>query len=235
MKAIILAGGKGLRLREVVADLPKPMAPIAGRPFLEYLILQLKRHGMRDVILATGYRSEAIRDHFRDGTAWDMHIAYSQETEPLGTGGALRKAADLIDGNDFLVMNGDSFLDVNLEDLAERHRARGSLGTLSLVRKNDAGRYGSVAIDENGLIHAFTEKGDVAPGLINGGVYCFGRSIVEHIGSGNISLERDVLPGLTGRHLYGFETNGYFVDMGIPADYRDLCDHPESLFSAVGL
>jgi NDP-sugar pyrophosphorylase family protein len=235
VKAIILAGGQGLRLREVVADVPKPMAPVAGKPFLEYLVLQLKKYGIVETILATGYKSEVVRSYFGGGERWSMKIGYSEETEPLGTGGALKKAARLSEDPCFLVMNGDSFLNVDLVRLFEFHLSHGALCTLSLVHRNDAGRYGSVILDENGTIRSFAEKGGNSAGFINGGVYCFDRRVLPHIGDGAVSLERDVLPGLTGKGLCGMITTGFFKDIGIPSDYHDLCDDAEPLLGAVGL
>jgi D-glycero-alpha-D-manno-heptose 1-phosphate guanylyltransferase len=235
LKAIILVGGQGLRLREVIADVPKPMAPVAGRPFLEYLVLQLKRYGIGEIVLATGYKSEVVKACFGDGSRWAMRIDYSEEQEPLGTGGALKIAATMVDDDSFLLMNGDSFLDVDLDGLIGFHRDHSAVATLSLIKKEDAGRYGSVIVDNNGVIQSFTEKGIVSAGLINGGVYCLDRGIVRHIGDGTISLERDVLPGLTGNGLYGMITGGFFKDIGIPADYRDICDDTQPLLRAVGL
>lgn len=235
MKAIILAGGQGVRLREVLPDLPKPMAPVAGRPFLEYLLLQLKRYGVFHVVLATGYKREVIRAYFGDGKQWGMHIDYSEEEVPLGTGGALKQAATLIFDDRFLVMNGDSFLDVDLAELSEFHESRAGAATLSLVWKNDAGRYGSVAKGDDHAILSFSEKGSQSEGFINGGVYCLNRSILDRIGKGNISFERDVLTNLLGGDAYGMEVNGFFVDMGLSTEYRSLCDHPEHLMKVAGL
>jgi D-glycero-alpha-D-manno-heptose 1-phosphate guanylyltransferase len=235
MKAIILAGGQGLRLREVVSDVPKPMAPVAGRPFLEYLVLQLKKHGIGEIILATGHKGEIVASYFGDGSRFEVKIDYSEEREPLGTGGALKLAASFIDDSLFLVMNGDSFLDVDLNDLIGFHRTRSAIATLSLVERNDADRYGSVVIDESGMVRSFTEKADGVAGVINGGVYCLDNRISDFIGGGAVSLERDVLPRIVGHGLYGTVTEGFFKDIGIPTDYRDLCDHPETLLRAVGL
>ena len=124
MNAVILAGGFGLRLRDAIGDVPKPMACINGKPFLEYLIMQLSKWHLKDVIIAAGYKNEVISSYFGDGHRWGVNIGYSKETEPLGTGGALKKAASLFKDDDFIAMNGDSFLDLNFSQFISFHKNR---------------------------------------------------------------------------------------------------------------
>jgi D-glycero-alpha-D-manno-heptose 1-phosphate guanylyltransferase len=223
MEAVILAGGAGLRLREVVRDLPKPMAPVGGRPFLGYLIDQLVHWDVRDIVLATGYKSEVVETHFGDGSSHGAKIRYSVEARPMGTGGALRDALRMVRGDHFLLLNGDSFLDADLADLAEFHRGHGGVGTIALVERPDTSRYGRVSLGERGRIVSMREKGVAGPGLINGGVHVWSREISRRIGAGTVSLESDVVPGLLPLGVCGKIVPGYFVDIGIPEDYETAC------------
>ncbi|RJQ13368.1 MAG: hypothetical protein C4560_14185 [Nitrospiraceae bacterium] len=230
MKAVILAGGKGLRLREAIKDIPKPMAPVAGRPFLEYLILQLIRWDIREMILSIGYKGEVIRSYFDNGSKWGVRIEYSEETEPLGTAGALKEAAGLITDENFIAMNGDSFFNLDLKTLIGFHEKHNADATIGLVRAGDSGRYGSVKVNGSGVVAAFTEKGSAGGGEINGGIYILRRSVADSIPPGNVSFETDVLPKLAGNGLYGMASKGFFIDIGIPGDYFQLCkDHQRLL------
>lgn len=224
MKAIILAGGKGKRLREIIKDVPKPMAPVGGRPFLEFLILQLFRYNIKDIVLSVGYKAEAIKSYFDNGKKWGVNIIYSEEYEPLGTGGAVRKASELIEDDEFIVMNGDSFLDMDLGRFIACHREKKASATIGLAYVDDTGRYGRVETGKTGKITGFTEKGIKGPGYINGGVYLFSRKVMNNAPDGNVSLEEDVFPVLLGHGLYGMEVKGFFKDIGIPEDYRSLCN-----------
>jgi NDP-sugar pyrophosphorylase family protein len=228
---VILAGGQGTRLKEVVNDLPKPMAPVAGKPFLEYLISRLKRHGLRDIVFCVGYRSAQIHKHFADGRGWGVRISYSQEKLPLGTGGTVKRAERLLDNEeDFLVMNGDSFLDVDLDMLIERHLNEKASVTMALVKMHGAERYGTVEMDEKGMIVDFSEKrGHSESQLINGGVYVFNRKVLDLIPEGNSSLENDIFPALAGNGIHGMAVEGFFIDIGVPGDYRRLQEDPQTL------
>lgn len=223
MMAVILCGGLGTRLRSIIDNLPKPMASIAGRPFLEYLILQLKRQGFRDILLCTGYLGEKVREYFSDGKNWGVNILYSHEPEPLGTGGALKLAQKLIYGDDFLLMNGDSFLDVDFNKLINYHLKNKALATIALVEVENPARYGVVEIDETGKIKNFVEKTKSSRSkLINGGVYMFNRKVFNYIPEGKVSLEKEVFPQLIGKGFYGMPIKGFFIDIGIPEDYKWL-------------
>ncbi len=236
MKAIILVGGKGLRLRSLINDIPKPMAPVAGRPFLEYLVLQVKKWGGREITLCTGYKADIVRDHFANGDRWGIRIGYSEETVPLGTGGALRNAAyNMSDTESLVVMNGDSFLDVDMEQLLSHHGEHRARATISLACVADTSRYGRVETNESGEIVSFHEKGSGGKGTINGGVYVFDPAIIKSIPLGTVSLETEVLPKIINKGLFGMEVTGSFTDIGIPEDYLRLDKDPKSLFEAAGI
>lgn len=230
MKAIILAGGMGTRLRDTVRDIPKPMACVMGKPFLEYLLQQLKKWGIMEVVLSVGYRKEKVKAYFGDGGYYGMSIVYSEENEPLGTGGALKKAVSVADDPLFIVMNGDSFFNVDLSKLISYHELKEAATTISLAYVKDKSRYGGVKIDYDGRIIFFEEKGTSGPGLINGGVYVIRRDIADDIPQGPISLEREVLSRLKEKkQLYAMEFRGFFIDMGLPEDYVWINRHPEHL------
>lgn len=235
MQALVLAGGAGTRLRPVLAELNKPMAPIADRPFLEYLMLQLKKHGVEEVTLCVGYKADLIQSYFGAGERWGLRLSYSHETDFLGTAGAIKRAESLIHTDSFLVLNGDSLFDSDLRALMRYHRETNALATLALAHVEDTQRYGAVDVDASGRIVSFVEKGkDLAQGLINAGVYVFARAVLDLIPDGQaVSLERDILPRLIGRGLYGLPARGYFVDIGVPADYLGLRSNPSHLLSAV--
>ena len=233
MKCVVLCGGLGTRLRKVANDTPKPMALIASKPFLEYLVLQLHAEGFHKLVFCTGYLGEQIQNYFGNGSRWGLHIAYSQEPEPLGTGGAIRHAASFLQDEDFLVMNGDSFLDIDLRSLTAFHKANNALATLALMQVEDATRFGRVRVDSDSQILAFLEKGTQGPGLINGGVYVFNKKILNYIPEGKVSLEFEVFPGLIGQGFYGMPVDGYFTDIGTPESLKRLQENPDKLLAAV--
>lgn len=220
--AIILAGGLGTRLKAAVPDLPKPMAPVAGRPFLAHLLDYWAAQGIARFVLSVGYRREAIIDHF--GAAYrGLPIDYAIETELLGTGGGLLLAAKGITET-FLLVNGDTFFEVGLASLLQFHRSRQSSWTFSLFRAAEAGRYMGMEVDDDARIVSLA-AGRGEPGrLANGGVYLVEPAALAGCGfvAGQaLSLEEQLLPTLAMRHaLYGMECDGRFIDIGIPADYQ---------------
>jgi D-glycero-alpha-D-manno-heptose 1-phosphate guanylyltransferase len=234
MTALILVGGLGKRLRSMVSDRPKSMALVAGKPFLEYLVHQLRQQGCYDIVLATGYLSNLVREHFQDGSTFKVRIRYSRETEPLGTAGAVKLAQPLLAEGDFIVANGDSLLGVNVRQLVARHSEKKALATLALTTVGSAGRYGTVEVDPDGSITAFQEKtGKSEPGIINGGVYVFSPKLLDLIPAGrSVSLETEVLPGLAGKGIYGMVSRAYFIDIGLPADYNRVQSDPQQLLRA---
>ncbi len=219
MYAIILAGGLGSRIRSLYPDLPKPLIPIHGKPFLEHQIEQLRAQDFHDFVLCVSYRADQIVDYFQDGAAWDVHIRYSYEPEPLGTAGALRYAAHFW-VETCLVLNGDTFINADFRNLIAAHRAQSEAsGSLGLVSMPDTSRYGQVLIDPQQHITAFREKDQsVSAGWINAGVYVLEPTVLDLIPSGRaVSIEREVFPALAvNRRLYGFPLDGAFVDMGTP-------------------
>lgn len=227
--AVLLVGGMGTRLRAVLPSTPKPLAAIGKKSFLELLVRQLRSQGIRHLVMCTGYLADQIEREFGSGDAWDVAIQYSQESHPLGTAGALKLAQPyLSDAPDFLVMNGDSFLEIDFRRLARFHRAHGGLGTVAVRQVDNANRYGRVQVDAGDRVTAFLEKsGGDSPGLVNGGVYIFKRAVFEQIPDGSASLEKDVFPRILGQNIHALEQDGMFIDIGTPADYvraQQLCD-----------
>ncbi len=220
-EAIIVVGGKGTRLKEIVKDRPKPMANVAGRPFLEWLLLALRAQGIRRVVLGAGYKGDMVSEYFGDGAGWGLDIAYSRETAPLGTGGAARLALKFTRTDPLLVLNGDSYCAVDLERFAAIHARRKASVSLWLVQVKDCSRYGTVTLSRQGRIAAFQEKSlRGKSGLISAGVYLFNRKAVSEIPGGRpVSLEEEVFPGLVGKALYGVVGRGPFLDIGTPDSY----------------
>lgn len=235
MQALILAGGAGTRLRSVLEGLNKPMAPVVGKPFLEYLLLQLKKHEIDEVTLCVGYKADLIQSYFGSGDRWGIEVNYSYETDFLGTGGAIKLAEDLIHGEDFFVMNGDSLFDIDFHELMHYHRNKKARVTLALARVENIQRYGAVGMNKLGQIESFAEKREgEREGLINGGIYIFAREVFDLIPAGQpVSLEKDIFPRLIGHGVYGLPFNGYFIDIGIPDDYMKTCSTPTQLLAAV--
>ena len=227
-KAALLVGGLGTRLRTVIPSMPKPLAPVGNRPFLELLVRQLVGQGIRRLIMCTGYLAEQIEGEFGDGSDLGATIEYSREPHPLGTAGALKFAQGFLQGApEFLVMNGDSFLELDLCEFMGFHHTHGGLATLAVVRVENAGRYGTVRTDSSNRVTEFVEKtGDASPGLINAGVYVFSPAVLERIPAGPVSLERDVFPQLLDQGVYAARQQGVFIDIGTPADYT----HAQNLF-----
>ncbi|MBC8185150.1 nucleotidyltransferase family protein [candidate division KSB1 bacterium] len=217
---LILAGGKGTRLQSALPDRPKVLAPVAGRPFLSYLMDQLVSTGFRQVILCTGYKGEQIREAFGDQYN-GLDIQYSQEPEPLGTGGAIRYGLPLITTDSALVTNGDSYVNYNLTDFLAWHLKNDLQASLLLTYLSDTSRYGRVKADANGLITKFEEKGEkYGSGWVNAGIYIFNRDFLKSIPSGQFfSLEQEFFPGLIDKGLYGFRCEEEFIDIGTPESY----------------
>lgn len=173
MQAIILCGGLGTRLKSVIKDIPKPMAPINDKPFLEFIFEYLKKQGIKEVILAVSYKYEVIKEYFKDEFL-GIKIKYSIEKEPLGTGGAIKEALKIIK-NEAYVLNGDTFFGIDLSKL----KLNGSKICLALKQMNDFDRYGTVNVDEQCLVISFEEKVFKKQGLINGGIYLLKKDIFD--------------------------------------------------------
>lgn len=227
-RAFILAGGLGTRLRGVIADRPKVLAPIAGLPFLDILIEELYARGLRRLVLLLGYRSEQVIEHVsgrRRDWPVDLHIETSVEPSPLGTGGALKLAERFCDGR-FLLLNGDTYFDLDLQALLRDHESAQALVTVAAAQVEDAGRYGRLDVSATGRLQGFREK-DVAAGagLINAGVYLMEPAVLEQIPADAVaSLENQVFPALlrAGKPLAVSSQNGTFFDIGTPASYQSF-------------
>ncbi|MEA4825801.1 MAG: nucleotidyltransferase family protein [Clostridium sp.] len=217
MEAIILAGGFGTRLSHIGPDLPKPMAPINGRPFLEYVLDYLYRNDINRVVLAVGYKAEIIKKYF--GNKYKkIDIRYSTEDIALGTGGAIKKALGACKEDNIFVINGDTYFDVDLVRMMDFHKNAGSNISIAIKRMNNFERFGSVIVEDN-IIKKFEEKKPKVEGKVNGGIYIINRKIMSKIQNNVFSFENDILEsGLY--NLYAFESEGYFIDIGIPEDYN---------------
>jgi NDP-sugar pyrophosphorylase family protein len=219
MEAIVLAGGLGTRLRSVLADTPKPLAPVGGRPFLEHLLDSLARGGLARVVLATGYGAELVEQAI--GTRYaGMRIDYSREFEPLGTGGALKLAAEQVIVDDFLALNGDTFVDIDLRAMMALHVRLGRPLTVATVEVPDASRYGTLEVEAGKLV-GFRARGTSQAGVINAGVYAIKRELLmqPHLPS-RFSFESDLLQKEVGALRPAvFPASGRFIDIGVPQDY----------------
>lgn len=219
--AIILAGGLGTRLRSVVNDLPKCMAPVAGKPFLKYVIDELLQQGVTDFIFSVGYMRESIIEFVHDEYP-HIKAEFAVEKEPLGTGGGIQLAASLAKEKNVFVLNGDTLFKVNLHNLSNAHYAHQSACTLSLKPMQQFDRYGVVEINEVQRIISFKEKQYYEAGLINGGVYALNVNRFTSLSfPEKFSFEKDYLETYYQQEgFYGFVSEGYFIDIGIPADYQ---------------
>lgn len=218
--AAVLAGGLGTRLRSVIADRPKALAEIKGRPFITYLLDQLTWTGVRSAVLCTGYLGEQIAGAI--GENWDgLRVSYSREERPLGTGGALRLALPHLGSDPVLVLNGDSFCMADLKGFWNWYHSRPAIVGMLLIQAADTQRYGRVRVESDGAITEFAEKKvDGGPGWINAGIYLLNREVISSIPTEtNVSLEHDVFPRLVGRGLCGFPSRGRFLDIGTPEDF----------------
>jgi NDP-sugar pyrophosphorylase family protein len=221
VSAAVLAGGLGTRLRPVVADRPKVLAPVGCRPFLGFLLEQLARAGLREAVLLTGYRADQVHDAFGDRFG-GMRLRYSVEPSPLGTAGAVRHALPLLKARDVLLLNGDSFADFDLPLFLAFHRARAAGASLVLARVADASRYGRAHAAPDGRLLRFEEKAaGAAPGWVNAGVYLIRRGLLEGAPPGRpASLERDLLPAWArAGAVYGLAGGDRFLDIGAPDSY----------------
>ncbi len=214
-QAVILAGGLGSRLGELTQQMPKPLLPVAGRPFLEYVVWNLSRFGINRFLFSVGYRADQIIEHFGDGSRFGISTDYVVEQQPLNTGGALLFAGDKLQKT-FLVANGDTLFDLNYLDLALLLRQNSTLGGLALRHLPETRQYGEVRVADQ-LITEFSEKTGHGPGLVNGGVYVMQRQILDQIPRQNASLERDLFPLLVAKQeLAGKPYHGFFIDIGVP-------------------
>lgn len=219
---LILSGGLGIRLREVISDYPKPMADIGGCPFLDILINYVSGFGFRRFILCIGHIGEVIKSYYRNKVT-AQEILFSEENEPLGTGGAVKNAEKLIRSDSFLVMNGDSFCRVDFKGLFNFHTAKKALLSMVLVRSRSPEDFGSVTLDDSRRITDFNEK--IAGGgenFISAGIYVMEKDVFSYMpGQNSFSLEYEMFPKIVNNQCYGFLTDGEFIDIGTPQRYEE--------------
>jgi len=223
LQALILAGGEGTRLRPLTSTIPKPVVPLVARPFISYMLEWLRSHGVDDVILGCGFMADGVRGVLGDGSGLGIRLRYLEEPEPLGTGGALKFAEELLDER-FFMLNGDVLTDIDLTAQLEQHERSGARATLALYPVEDPSAYGLVRCNSDGSVREFIEK----PGLdlldtnlINAGAYILEREILNGMppAGTNVSIEREVFPRLVDAGLYGYAANGYWMDIGTPDRY----------------
>jgi mannose-1-phosphate guanylyltransferase len=223
LQALILAGGEGTRLRPLTSSVPKPVVPLVDRPFISYMLEWLATHGVDDVILSCGFMAEGVRSVLGDGEALGLRLRYLEEPRPLGTGGALKFARELLEDR-FFMLNGDVLTDIDLTAQLRAHEHTGARATLALIGAEDPSAYGLVRLHDDGSVKQFLEKPgpeQIDTNLINAGAYVLEREILDTMAPAGtkISIEREVFPVLVGNGLFGFECDAYWLDIGTPERY----------------
>ena len=220
---VLLVGGLGTRLRAALGEgTPKPLAVIRGRPFLWYLLKFISEQGFGSVALATAHLSETFQTELHRYVPEGIDVKFSFEASPRGTGGAIVEALSVVESEPFIVMNGDSFVFAPLAEMVTAHRESGALATLALVEVEDSGRFGTVRVEEDGMISAFLEKTGLSePGWINAGIYILSKEALTPVLDLEVSsIERDIFPTLVGAKLQGFRVKSPFIDIGLPETYE---------------
>jgi mannose-1-phosphate guanylyltransferase len=225
LQALILAGGEGTRLRPLTLTIPKPVVPLAGRPFMTYMLEWLRGHGVDDVILSCGFMADGVRRVLGDGSALGIRLRHLEEPTPLGTGGALKFAEELLDER-FFMLNGDVLTDIDLSAQLGQHEATGARATIALTPVDDPTAYGLVRRNADSSVSEFVEKPrseQVDTNLINAGAYILEREVLDRMAPAgtNISIEREVFPTLVGDGLFGYAADGYWLDIGTPERYLE--------------
>jgi mannose-1-phosphate guanylyltransferase len=232
LQALILAGGEGTRLRPLTTTVPKPVLPLANRPFISYMLDWLAGHGIDEVVMSCGFLADGVRAVLGKGEGRGLTIRYVEEPEPLGTAGAVKFAEDVLDER-FAVLNGDVLTDFDLSSLLAVHESRGARATIALIEVEDPSAYGLVLRDAEDRVTEFLEKPEAplpdVPPLINAGAYVLEREVLAPLPRGRaVSFEREVFPSLIGDGLFGREVTGYWIDIGTPERYlqatRDILD-----------
>ncbi len=223
MKAVILVGGQGTRLRPLTLGTPKPMVPLANKPFVSHVLDHLKSHGVDEIVFSMGYLPEGIKSYFGDGSAFGVKVAYVVEDRPLGTAGAVKNVEKHIQDGNFLVLNGDILTDLNLKSLLDFHQQRGAAATIALTPVSDPTAYGLVKLGDDGEVTGFLEKpswDQIDTTLVNAGTYVLNSEVMGMIPAGiEYSFERGVFPRLVGKGLFGFGSSAYWMDIGTPEKY----------------
>jgi mannose-1-phosphate guanylyltransferase len=223
VQALILAGGEGTRLRPLTYTVPKPVLPLANRPFASYMLDWLAEHGFDDVVMSCGFLADEVRSILGEVAHADgLSLRYVEEPEPLGTAGAVKYCEDVLEER-FAVLNGDVLTDLDIGPLWRSHEERGARGSLALVAVDDPSAYGLVVPEKDGSVREFREKpepGTVDRGLINAGAYVLERDVLAGVATDRpVSFEREVFPALVGNGLFALELNGYWLDIGTPERY----------------
>src|SRR5919108_3574834 len=224
MQALILAGGEGTRLRPLTSTVPKPVVPLVDRPFIRFMIDWLHGHGVDDIVMSCGHLASGVRNVLGDGSALGIKLRYVEEPRPMGTGGALKYAEPLL-ADRFLMLNGDVLTDMNLTAQLAQHERTGAVATLALTPVEDPSAYGLVRTRDGGEVTEFVEKpapDQIDTRNISAGAYVLERSVLELLEPDQpASIERDVFPRLVGEGLYGFVSEGYWLDIGTPERYLE--------------
>lgn len=229
MKAIIMAGGEGRRLKPVTGDMPKPLVPLCGRPVMEHIILLLKKHGITDICAALKYRPDDIKSYFGNGERLGVSLSYRVEAEALGTAGGVKNCEDFYGNEDFLVISGDAACDIDLGELISEHKKRRPAATIALCPESEPLRYGLALCDRDGFVRSFVEKPDwrhVVTNLVNTGIYIISPHAMELVPkSAEFDFAKDLFPMLLdkGEKLLGVPCGGYWCDIGTPKSYYECC------------
>lgn len=229
MKAVILAGGEGKRLKSVTGELPKPMVPLIGMPVLERIVGHLRRAGFTELCCALCYRPEVIRDYFGDGSRFGVHMEYREQTEPIGTAGSVLQCRDFYGDEDFLVMSGDAVTDFDLAVLMERHKRARAAATIALHPNAEPLQYGLVLLDRDSRVRHFVEKPDwpqVVTNLVSTGIYVLSPKAMRYVPEGQtFDFAKDLFPMLLsgGERILGVPMEGYWCDIGTPRAYYQCC------------
>lgn len=231
-ECIILAGGLGTRLQSVVSDVPKVLADVNEKPFLHYILEEVKRQNIHHVILSVGYKHELIQS-FCEQHQKDVSISYAIEQEPLGTGGGIALALNQTKSESILIINGDTFFQINYNEFYSKHLSSQSSFSIALKPMKDFDRYGSVMIDDKNRIIGFKEKQFQYQGLINAGIYLLNKKKFQSLSfPEKFSFEKDFMEKYFERFpMYGFSFNNYFIDIGIPEDYYKAQQDFKTLFA----
>jgi mannose-1-phosphate guanylyltransferase/phosphomannomutase len=226
VKAVVMAGGEGSRLRPMTANLPKPLLPVANRPVLEHVLRLLRRHGVTETVVTVQFLASLVRNHFGDGDELGMSLTYATEATPLGTAGSVKNAESALRGETFLVLSGDALTDADLTSMVEFHRDNGALVTVGLKSVPDPLEYGIVVCDPNGRVNRFLEKptwGQVFSDTVNTGIYVMEPEVLAEVAAdAEVDWSADVFPRLlsAGAPVYGYRFDGYWEDVGTLESYR---------------
>ena len=229
MKAIIMAGGEGKRLKPITGSTPKPLVPLCGRPVMEHIILLLRRHGITDICATLKYRPDDIKNYFGSGEKLGVRLEYRIEQTALGTAGGVKNCADFYGSEDFLVISGDAACDIDLSKLIAEHQRRSPAATIALCPEPEPLRYGLALCDREGFIRSFIEKPDwrhVVTNLVNTGIYIISPRAMEHVPENEeFDFAKDLFPRLLdeGEKLLGVPCDGYWCDIGTPKSYYECC------------